>query len=57
LCEGVAFGQTFRGLVSQAVVRDIVPPGQYRYATVFVTNPYTDRFVNGWSNARCMFLR
>lgn len=57
LCQGMAFGRTAHGLVLQGSFRDIVPPGQYRYVTVYTNNPYFDPFVHGWANIGCMFLR
>ncbi len=55
-CEGYAFGQTFYGQVAQARFVDIVPPGAYRFATV-TANPYINRFVHGWAQINCRFLR
>lgn len=57
LCQGTAFGRTLRGFVFQGFMREIVPPGQYRYVSVYVNNPYLDRFATGWANVGCMFLR
>lgn len=56
-CEGFAFGRTAQGFVLQGAFRDFVPAGQYRYVTVYVNNPYFDRFVHGWANIQCRFLR
>jgi hypothetical protein len=54
-CEGYAFGQTYWGQVAHARFADILPPGSYRFATV-TAHPY-NRFVNGWAQVYCRFLR
>jgi len=57
LCQGYVYGTTYRGLTLNAWFNSILAPGESRYATVYVNNPYFDRFGNGWANISCQFLR
>jgi hypothetical protein len=55
-CQGYAFGRSYWGQVAQSWFADIIPPGAYRFATV-TANPYNNRFVSGWAQINCRFLR
>lgn len=55
LCEGLAFGRTYSGVVLQSRMADIIPAGGYRFAYVH-TNPFHNPFVQGWAQIHCRFM-
>lgn len=57
LCQGYVYGTTLRGFTMNAYFNSVVPAGQYRYAYVYVNNPYLDRFAHGWAQIHCRFFR
>ncbi|MFP5491705.1 MAG: hypothetical protein ACLGG0_09395 [Bacteriovoracia bacterium] len=55
-CRGFAFGRTIRGNVIRAEFNDIIPAGQHRIAYAYTFDVW-NRFVQGWADVRCSFLR
>lgn len=54
-CIATAFGRLSNGQIINAQIVDLVPMGQFRFATVFASYPF--QFVHGWAEAHCRFLR
>ena len=52
VCSGYVYGRTLYGATLNSWMNNIVVwPGSY--ANAYVYGPFTDPFVNAWSNIRC----
>jgi hypothetical protein len=56
ICNGQVFGQTITGpIFNSFFAEQLMPSGSYRYAVVS-TNAF-NRFVGGWADIHCRFIR
>lgn len=53
-CQGMAYGQTFQGMMLNSWFSSVIPAFGYGYAYVYSYNP-GQRFVRGWGTFNCRF--